>query len=299
MFSTAEIPTNSAALRVYIGGDEDEAYALVADLSPVLGIKSDSVRAEISRGNLGSLVHNPALKRYLQDQEIIPSNAGKTSFATADIWKPLLKHRLDLVDYDAVERALTEAIEQHRLKQQQLVVEPEQPAALEEDEIEEIDEAAHILARDSQQPENDSIESDSDQDSSDSLNVEKVNSSSSDSDDDSSDVSDEDTLIPTGTPDWIVNTPVVADQFSPDDYTKSYSLKSYDTPRALKKELKKLNKWWSKTSNHCQPRAQEQGRRLDHCGKTTRAVAVLLRLFEQVRVCAAALRVDAFAGPEL
>ena len=38
-------------------------------------------------------------------------------------------------------------------------------------------------------------------------------------------------------------------QFSRDDYTKSYSLKSYDTPKSLKKELKKLSKWWNKEHN--------------------------------------------------
>ena len=37
--------------------------------------------------------------------------------------------------------------------------------------------------------------------------------------------------------------------FTREDYTKSYSLKAYDMPKPLRKELKKINKWWTKECN--------------------------------------------------
>lgn len=50
-------------------------------------------------------------------------------------------------------------------------------------------------------------------------------------------------------PTWVVTDPVIPDQFSLDDYTKSYLLKSYDMTKSLHKELKKLRKWWTKEHN--------------------------------------------------
>ena len=47
-------------------------------------------------------------------------------------------------------------------------------------------------------------------------------------------------LLPRGVPTWVITDPVIPDQFSLNDYTKSYSLKSYDMTRSLQKELKKL-----------------------------------------------------------
>ncbi len=41
----------------------------------------------------------------------------------------------------------------------------------------------------------------------------------------------------------------VPSQFSVKDYTKSFALKSYDIQRTLKKDLKKLAKWWMKPRN--------------------------------------------------
>ncbi len=43
--------------------------------------------------------------------------------------------------------------------------------------------------------------------------------------------------------------PTIPGQFSRSDYTKAYSLKSYDMPKSLKKELKKLRKWWTTDRN--------------------------------------------------
>lgn len=74
--------------------------------------------------------------------------------------------------------------------------------------------------------------------------------SSSNSDSSSSDEADSATIVlPIGVPAWVLTEVEVPSQFSAKDYSKAYALKSYDTTRSLKKEFKKLGKWWMKTQN--------------------------------------------------
>jgi hypothetical protein len=55
--------------------------------------------------------------------------------------------------------------------------------------------------------------------------------------------------LPRGIPSWVLTDPVIPDQFSRSDYSKAYSLKSYEMTRSLQKELKKLRMWWTKERN--------------------------------------------------
>jgi len=55
--------------------------------------------------------------------------------------------------------------------------------------------------------------------------------------------------LPQGVPEWVLDVPRIPKQFSPKQYTKSYALKTYDTPTGLRKELKRLNKWWTTAVN--------------------------------------------------
>jgi hypothetical protein len=73
----------------------------------------------------------------------------------------------------------------------------------------------------------------------------------SESSDSSSDSSSDNNYVelPANTPRWIMTEPRIPDQFSKDDYSKSYALKPYDIPKTLKKELKKMRKWWTKKRN--------------------------------------------------
>jgi hypothetical protein len=67
--------------------------------------------------------------------------------------------------------------------------------------------------------------------------------SSSSSDD------EEETILPRGVPAWVLTDPEIPSQFSREDYTKSYALKAYDMPKTVKKELKKIRKWWTTERN--------------------------------------------------
>jgi hypothetical protein len=54
---------------------------------------------------------------------------------------------------------------------------------------------------------------------------------------------------PRGVPAWVLTDPEIPSQFSREDYTKSYALKAYDMPKTVKKELKKIRKWWTAERN--------------------------------------------------
>ena len=74
----------------------------------------------------------------------------------------------------------------------------------------------------------------------------------SDEDSSSSDSSEADhfqTKLPQGVPNWVLVIPTVPDQFSSKQFTKSYALKPYDIPASLRKELKKMRKWWTRERN--------------------------------------------------
>jgi hypothetical protein len=55
--------------------------------------------------------------------------------------------------------------------------------------------------------------------------------------------------LPHGIPSWVLTDTVIPNQFSRSNYSKAYSLKSYEMTRPLQKELKKLRKWWTKERN--------------------------------------------------
>ena len=76
---------------------------------------------------------------------------------------------------------------------------------------------------------------------------------SNSSSDNSSDEDETDLLssLPRSVPHWVLTAPIIPDRtlFTRKDYTKSYSLKVYDMPKSLRKELKKISKWWTKDRN--------------------------------------------------
>jgi hypothetical protein len=86
--------------------------------------------------------------------------------------------------------------------------------------------------------------SDSDADDSDSSNSDSSSDSSS-----SGGSPDTVLVLPVDIPAWVLNDVDIPSQFSVKDYSKSFSLKSYDMQRTLKKDLEKLAKWWMKPRN--------------------------------------------------
>lgn len=95
MFSLKSIRVGSIQLRLFVSTSQPiEAYALVSDISTVIGIKKDSIRAEISRFELGSLIAVPDLKNWLIEEEIVPANTGKIAFATSSVWFKLLERHI-------------------------------------------------------------------------------------------------------------------------------------------------------------------------------------------------------------
>jgi hypothetical protein len=72
---------------------------------------------------------------------------------------------------------------------------------------------------------------------------------SSDSSISSSSDDEEETVLPREVPAWVLTDPEIPSQFSREDYTKSYALKVYDMPKTVKKELKKIRKWWTTERN--------------------------------------------------
>ena len=91
---------------------------------------------------------------------------------------------------------------------------------------------------------NNSAQRNVDQDNADS----DEDSSSSDSSD-SSEADHFQTKLPQGVPNWVLVAPIVPNQFSSKQFTKSYALKPYDIPASLRKELKKMRKWWTRERN--------------------------------------------------
>lgn len=281
-FHTTLIPIRDSSFRVFIRTNPLEAYALVADLAKVLNFKTDSVRADISRHELGLLVSVPELRQQLKNDAIIPKDSGKVNFAVSNTWLGLLMRHFSEDVITGVENALQEAYSKAR-EHDKLV-----------DEIEEIEEipptqvfsSGQVLVPSSQPEGNDDIqnspcgdayeqhddaivESDYEEDSgsaSDPSDEEEVEAevedeeeedsdsegSSSDSSSDSSDSEGDDDdadELPDGVADWVITDPEIPEQFSSKDFSKSYSLKDYDIKRPLKKELKKLRKWWTKSQN--------------------------------------------------
>jgi hypothetical protein len=77
-------------------------------------------------------------------------------------------------------------------------------------------------------------------------NSSSSNSSGSGSSSDSDDVPD---VLPDGVSDLVLTVPQIPSDFSASDFTKAHSLKSYNIGRRLKKQLKKLQRWWTNEKN--------------------------------------------------
>jgi hypothetical protein len=77
----------------------------------------------------------------------------------------------------------------------------------------------------------------------------KRRGSSSSSGSSSSDSDDVQIVLPDGVSDLVLTVPQIPSDFSASDFTKSHSLKSYNIGRRLKKELKKLQRWWTNEKN--------------------------------------------------
>ena len=242
MFQTLYIPfnnNNDNNLRIFVDTENSEGYTLITDLASVIGIKSDSVRADISRHQLGNSIPVPALKEHLRKNKLIPESTGKLNFISSKTWLALLMRHfsLDLVSTAriALENALTVAPSPENTSVPDPTT-PEGDAVPDEDQMD---------ISDGEGPQdsigsNSSDSSDSSDSSSDSESDSSSSSSSSDDDPDP---------LPVGVPDWVKTVPRIPSQFSARDYSKSYALKEYDIKKPLRKELKKLRKWWTKELN--------------------------------------------------
>ena len=227
------------ALAAYVGGDPIDAFALVCDVAVALGIKSDSVRAEISRRGIGPLVAIPSLKQWLLDCGAIPSRSGKVLCASSASWLPLLQSRVTNDEALVIKEQLD-----------RLLYYPREVA----EQGEEDDMASDVFtneedARDAVGMEHDPMDvcsSEHPLEESDSFGMSSSSSSSSSlsSDSDAGDVQ-----LPPGVEAWVLDDPAIPSQFAAADYSKSYALKAYDVPKPLRKELKKLRKWWTKARN--------------------------------------------------
>lgn len=75
------------------------------------------------------------------------------------------------------------------------------------------------------------------------------NSSSEPSSDSSSSGAELANDLPKGVSPTVLTIPEIPDQFSASDFTKSHALKDYNIGRSLKKEMKKMHRWWVKPYN--------------------------------------------------
>ena len=223
MFKRVTLTFGNSSFEIFAGRDLSDVYATVSELAQALEVQPATVRAQLS----GSLTKLPDLAAWLtnraegDDYNMTPTSAnGKTFFAPSSSWKMLLKDRIPSDIWVTIKQAIRSTKEgPWDSNLMAATIKRTRPAASEDGS---------------------EINSDGDDD----------NSSSSDSS--SSDEDEDDASLPRNTPAWILTEPIIPDQqqqFSRDDYTKSYSLKSYHTPKSLKKELKKLSKWWTKERN--------------------------------------------------
>ncbi len=238
----------SSDLRVFLCCDPLDTYTVVVDLAEVIGIKSDSIRAELSRHNLGSLAPFPLLKGWLIEHEYFPTSTGKLQFASGEVWLRLLQRHISEENWENLNAEVKDSLVAHQreyLAKQQQEREVEDvsyvaPTQVEADEELVLAPASYEVASENSYIQ---VEMVSSNDSSD--------SSSDSSSVDSSDLSGADVSqqpLPQNVPDWVTEV-TIPEQFSSKDFTKSYSLKSYDLTPNLKKELKKLKKWWMRDRN--------------------------------------------------
>lgn len=265
-FFSKLISISGRNLRIFVGSTPLEAYALVSDIAFVLQVKNDSVRAELSRHNLGHLVAVPDLKQYLKDALVIPQQSGKVNFAVSDSWLKLLKRHFSDIVLSAVKKELEDAFvkaqecEQNVVESVVEVIEDSPPIELDNDGLNDeclVDDEEERCGMESLQQWDTYTSSISPQNFNSRLN-DNSESDSSSSSLSSSDSFDEIDVLPDGVPDWVMNATLIPTQFARADYSKSYSLKDYDINKSLKKELKKLRRWWTKKDNHERTRRLEK-----------------------------------------
>lgn len=239
MFRRVVLSFGSESLRIFVSQREPvDAYTTVASLAAVFGLQPAAVHEEL----FGPLIEVPELSAWLSkhrpndvDDTGSPAAAPNTPFyfAPSAAWKMLVKRCVPSPVWanikDAIRRACAVKDTNDHI----------------EDEGRE--DAGHNKRP---RPEDSDHVEDHNNDNNDNSSNEE-----SDSGSDSSDSSSEGSLfggtmsLPPGVPTWVLTDPVIPDQFSGSDYTKSYSLKSYDMTKSLQKELKKLRKWWTKERN--------------------------------------------------
>lgn len=280
MFKLCSIPLASSELRVFVGGDPVDAFALTSDLASSLGMQTPSIRSQISKHTLDKLISLPALKKHLIQEGVV--SGGKLRFAKSSTWSKLVEARVSSEQWKLARKTLTEALaaaenalsnsndsesDSQSGKANASCTHDKGKATDSGDEIEEdaafdspfVDQDAgekgfeddeYTPVKDG----NDSLGNDSFGDyigTSDSGGGGGGGGSASDSDSgsDSSSVAPSD-ILPVGAPEWVLTEPILPKrQFSTRDYSKSYALKSYDMRSSLKKSLKKLGKWWMKPRN--------------------------------------------------
>ncbi len=219
MFRATSVSLGFSSLRAYVDRETRDAYATVADLASFFKVQASTVRAQLS----GSLLKMPQLFVWLVEEKAFDAT-GKIQFAASATWEAVAKGRVAPERWAAVEDEIRKAIDepwsqQKRSRSPSLDLFDDD----EEEQQEEVEPGPEPAARDDS-----SVSASSD-------------SSSSDCDDDSA--------LPRGVLAWVLTEPIIPGQFSRSDYTKAYSLKSYDMPKSLKNELKKLRKWWTADRN--------------------------------------------------
>ncbi len=211
MFRATLVPLGLSSLRAYIDKDTHDAYATVADLASFFKVQPATVRAQLS----GLLANMPCLFAWLVEGKHVEAT-GKVQFAASATWRALAKGRIEPEKWAAIEEAIQKAID-----------EPwPQPKRSRSPSLDLFNDEEGGKKDEEDEPASSSASSDS--------------SSSSD---------DDDAVLPRGVPAWVLTEPTIPGQFSHSDYTKAYSLKAYDMPKSLKKELKKLRKWWTTERN--------------------------------------------------
>ncbi len=220
MFRATSVSLGFSSLRAYVDRETRDAYATVADLASFFKVQASTVRAQLS----GSLMKMPQLFAWLVEEKAVDAT-GKIHFAPSATWEAVAKGRIAPERWATIEDEIRKAIDepwyqQKRSRSPSLDLFDDD----EEEQQEKVEPEPEPAARDGS-----SVSASSD-------------SSSSDDDDDNA-------AIPRGVSAWVLTDPTIPGQFSRSDYTKAYSLKSKDIPKLLKKELKKLRKWWTADRN--------------------------------------------------
>lgn len=233
------------SLQVFVSQQRDlgDAYITVTDLAASFGLQQEAVCQELS----GPLLRLPELSTWLSDNYPFvvdetdsptkSSNEAVYYFAPSAAWKSFVRSRVTPAIWSNLKATIYRALGMEKTDHQR--------------RSDTCQNNNNKRPRSNDSHDDAQNDDGSDADASNSGSDSSDSSSSSSSDDDSSMFGGTMSLkqLPLGVPSWVLTDPVIPDQFSQDDYTKSYSLKSYDMTRSLQKELKKLRKWWTKERN--------------------------------------------------